>query len=105
VTTNANLLVMTILLGADIQEIHEVRTSIELFGDRYVRRIYTEYEIGDCMRLGGSAAGILASRFAAKEAMFKVLTKGNPWASWKEVEVGRLKSGQPTIILSGAAAC
>jgi phosphopantetheinyl transferase (holo-ACP synthase) len=36
--------------------------------------------------------------------MFKVLTRGNPWASWKEVEVGRLKSGQPTIILSGAAA-
>lgn len=95
---------MTILVGGDIQEIDEVRESMENFGDRYIRRIYTDYEIEDCYKRANGAAGALASRFAAKEAMFKILTTGNPWASWREVEVRRLESGHPTIALRGAAA-
>jgi holo-[acyl-carrier protein] synthase len=95
---------MTILVGADIQEIDEVRKSMETFGDRYVRRIYTDYEIDDCCGRAKGVAGALAGRFAAKEAMFKILTSGNPWASWREVEVRRLESGCPTMFLRGAAA-
>jgi holo-[acyl-carrier protein] synthase len=95
---------MTILVGADIQEIDEVRKSVEIFGDRYVRRIYTDFEIDDCCGRANGAEGALASRFAAKEAMFKILTTGNPWASWREVEVRRLESGRPAISLRGAAA-
>ncbi len=95
---------MTILVGGDIQKIDEVRESMETFGDRYVRRIYTDYEIDECCGRSTGAAGALASRFAAKEAMFKILTTGNPWTSWREVEVRRLESGHPTIALRGAAA-
>jgi len=94
---------MTTLVGADIQDIDEVRRSVELFGDRYVRRIYTDHEIDECCRRAAGVDGALASRFAAKEAIFKILTSGNPWASWREVEV-RLESGRPTIALRGAAA-
>jgi holo-[acyl-carrier protein] synthase len=94
---------MTILVGADIQEIDEVRKSMELFGDRYVRRIYTDREIDDCLGRAKGAEGALAGRFAAKEAMFKILTAGNPWASWREVEV-RVNADRPTIALRGAAA-
>lgn len=94
---------MTTLVGADIQDIGEVRRSIEDFGDRYVRRIYTDHEVDDCFRRAHEVAEALASRFAAKEAIFKILTSGNPWASWKEVEV-QLESGRPTIALHGAAA-
>jgi holo-[acyl-carrier protein] synthase len=95
---------MTVLVGADIQEICEVQKSVEIFGDRYVRRIYTDNEIRDCL---GHAKGVgvaLASRFAAKEAVFKILTAGNPWASWREVEVRQHESNRPTIALRGAAA-
>jgi holo-[acyl-carrier protein] synthase len=95
---------MTILVGADIQEIDEVRESMEIFGDRYVRRVYTDYEIDDCYGRANGAAAAFARRFAAKEAIFKILTTGNPWASWREVEVRRLESGHPTIALRGAAA-
>jgi holo-[acyl-carrier protein] synthase len=94
---------MTTLVGADIQDIDEVRNSVEIFGDRYVRRIYTDHEIDDCFRRTKGVDEALASRFAAKEAIFKILTSGNPWASWREVEV-RLESGRPTISLRGAAA-
>ncbi len=45
-----------------------------------------------------------ATRFAAKEALFKLLTSGNPWTSWKEVEVRRLDSVRYTVSLHGAAA-
>lgn len=95
---------MTILVGADIQEIDEVKKSVEIFGDRYVRRIYTDQEIGDCLGHTSGVEGELACRFAAKEAIFKILTAGNPWASWREVEVRQLESSRPTITLRGAAA-
>lgn len=95
---------MTILVGADMQAIDEVRESMEIFGDRYICRIYTDYEISDCFRHTSGAGALFASRFAAKEAMFKILATGNPWASWKEIEVRHLASGRPTIALRGAAA-
>jgi holo-[acyl-carrier protein] synthase len=95
---------MTTLVGADIQEIDEVRQSLEVFGDRYLRRIYTDDEIDDCCGRAPSFERELASRFAAKEAIFKILTSGNSWASWREVEVRRRDCGRPTITLRGAAA-
>jgi holo-[acyl-carrier protein] synthase len=95
---------VTILIGVDIQQIDEVRESIERFGDRYVRRVYTDYEIDDCCTNAQGAASALASRFAAKEAMFKVLTNGDGVATWQEIEVRRLETGQPALVLRGAAA-
>jgi holo-[acyl-carrier protein] synthase len=95
---------MTILVGADFQEIDEVRRSMDSFGNRYIHRIYTDFEIEDCFAHPGVADRELAARFAAKEAMFKILTAGNPWASWREVEVRRPEPGCPTIALKGAAA-
>jgi holo-[acyl-carrier protein] synthase len=95
---------MTTLVGADIQDVEEVRQSLEIFGDRYVRRIYTDDEIDDCWGRANGVEEALASRFAAKEALFKILTSGNSWESWREVEVRCLKSGRPTITLRGTAA-
>jgi holo-[acyl-carrier protein] synthase len=98
------LLLVTILIGADIQEIDEVRESIETYGDRYVRRVYTDYEIDDCCKNAKGAASALASRFAAKEAVFKILTESDVVATWQDIEVRRLESGQPVVALRGAAA-
>lgn len=95
---------MTLLIGVDLQEIDDVRESIATFGDRFVRRIYTDYEIDDCGENANTAAPALASRFAAKEAVFKVLKDGDVVATWKEIEVRRLETGQPVIALQGAAA-
>ena len=95
---------MTILVGMDIQEIDEVRTSIEIFGDRYIRRVYTDYEIDDCYENATGAAPALAGRFAAKEAVHKILKDSDGVVTWKEIEVRRLKSGHTDIILRGGAA-
>jgi holo-[acyl-carrier protein] synthase len=96
---------VTILVGVDIQEIDEVRESIETFGDRYVHRIYTDYEIDDCCQNAKGAPSALASRFAAKEAVLKILKKeGDVVATWREIEVRRLESGRPALALRGNAA-
>jgi holo-[acyl-carrier protein] synthase len=95
---------VTTLIGVDFQEIDEVRESIETFGDRYIRRVYTAQEIDDCCKSAGRAAPALASRFAAKEAVFKILKEGDVTATWQEIEVRRLESGYPAIALRGGAA-
>ena len=95
---------MTLLVGVDFQEIDEVRASIEIFGDRFVRRIYTDDEIDDCCRNAKAPAPALASRFAAKEAVFKILKDGDVVATWHDIEVRRLESGQPALTLHGGAA-
>lgn len=95
---------MTLLVGVDFQEIDDVRESIENFGDRILRRICTDDEIDDCRRNAQSTAGALASRFAAKEAVFKILKDGDVVATWHDIEVRRLESGQPTVTLHGGAA-
>jgi holo-[acyl-carrier protein] synthase len=94
---------VTILVGMDFQEIDEVRESIENFGDRYVRRVYTDDEIEECCQNSFDSAPGLASRFAAKEAVFKVFKEGDVQATWREIEV-RLECGRPTLFLRGAAA-
>ena len=94
---------MTVLVGVDFQEIDEVRESIETFGDRFVRRIYTDDEIADCRGDAMASAPGLASRFAAKEAVFKILKDGDGVATWHDIEV-RLESGQPALTLHGDAA-
>jgi len=88
----------------DIQGIDDVRESMEIFGDRYVRRVYTDNEIDDCYQNPGGAATALAGRFAAKEAVFKILKDGDGVATWHEIEVRRLESGQPVLALQGGAA-
>lgn len=95
---------MTTLIGVDFQEIDEVRESVETFGERYLRRVYTAHEIDDCCRIANRAAPALASRFAAKEAVFKILKEGDVAATWQEIEVQRLPSGHSVIALRGAAA-
>jgi holo-[acyl-carrier protein] synthase len=46
----------------------------------------------------------LAVRFAAKEAVAKTLGTGIGDVGWKEIEIGRAKSGAPVLNLYGSAA-
>jgi len=94
---------MIVGTGIDIAEVPRIRKSIERFGERFLRRIYTEGEIRYC----DSKANRLeryAARFAAKEATMKAL--GTGWGKgvrWRDIEVTRLPGGRPTIVLHGVA--
>ena len=85
--------------GCDLQRIDDVTDAIRDFGARYLDRVYTpaEQEAG---RLGGAAS--LAARFAAKEAVLKLIGTADG-VDPREVEIGH-ESGRPVVRLSGRAA-
>ena len=91
---------VVLVSGVDIIEIPRVRRVAERYGQRFLERIYTEEEIGYCR----GRAPQLASRFAAKEALFKAI--GTGWTegiTWLDAEVCNQPNGKPKLMLSGRA--
>jgi holo-[acyl-carrier protein] synthase len=95
---------MTIIgIGIDATEIDRITETIERFGDRFLRRIFTEGEIAYCRRHRDPAPS-LAARFAAKEAAMKALGTGHSQGVlWRDVEVVR-HGGPPQLRFHGGAA-
>src|SRR4029453_5793817 len=90
--------------GLDATEISRIAASIERYGDRFVRRVFTEEEIRYC-RLRRNPADSFAARFAAKEAAMKALGTGHSrGVYWTGIEVVR-RTGPPQLRFhEGAAA-
>jgi holo-[acyl-carrier protein] synthase len=95
---------MKILVGTDVQPIDEVSASIDEFGSRYTRKIFTEHEMECCGSHPAAAAQGLAVRFAAKEAVLKILDTTRSVPPWKSIEVRRTSGGRPEIHLRDEAA-
>lgn len=95
---------MIVGTGIDIAEVPRVAESIERFGDRFLRRVFTEAEIEYCASKANRAERF-AARFAAKEAAMKALGTGwNHGVRWRDVEVVRKPGSRPTIQFHGKAA-
>ena len=89
--------------GVDIAEVPRIRESIERFGDRFIKRIFTRGEIEYCERKARRFESY-AARFAAKEAGMKAL--GTGWSRgvrWRDIEVVRPRGQRPTIQFHGQA--
>ena len=95
---------MTILgLGFDATDIPRIGAAFERYGDRFLRRVFTDGEIAYCTRRRNPVPH-LAGRFAAKEATMKALGTGHSrGVLWKDIEVVRV-SGPPQLQLHGGAA-
>jgi holo-[acyl-carrier protein] synthase len=103
-------------VGVDLVAVADIVSSVQRFGDRYVRRIFTAHEIASCgpgpmLRHDhpdgaddGYAYESLAARFAAKEATIKVLRPEGPRPEWRSIEVHRAENGSCEVRLSGLAA-
>ena len=85
--------------GIDIIEIDRIQYVLKKHPVRFEKKVFTEYERNYCR----GRATQLAARFASKEAAMKALGTGTRGVGWKEVEVKRLKSGKPFIVLHGRA--
>jgi holo-[acyl-carrier protein] synthase len=92
-------------MGLDATEISRIAETIERYGDRFVRRIFTEGEIAYCRRKR-DAASSFAARFAAKEAAMKALGTGHSrGVYWMGIEVVRRPGSPPQLQFhEGAAA-
>jgi len=94
---------MLIGTGVDLIEVERIARSIERFGERFLRRVYTDHEIAYCSRKRINAESF-AARFAAKEATLKVLRPVDAIPAWRSIEVCRQPGGWTELVLSGAAA-
>jgi holo-[acyl-carrier protein] synthase len=83
-----------------VHPVSQTEASIARFGDRYLRRVFTPDELEQC---AGDLAR-LSGRFAAKEAVLKVLEPGPSDAvPWSSIEVRNSSSGAPYAVLHGLA--
>jgi holo-[acyl-carrier protein] synthase len=95
---------MLIGTGVDLIEVERIARSIERYGERFLRRVYTDLEIAYCSSRRGSAESF-AARFAAKEAGAKALGTGiSRGVTWNEFQVSRNPGGRPLLELRGRAA-
>ena len=87
-------------IGIDLVAISRIAGSIESFGDRFLRKIFTDGEVAYA-RSTAAPAERLAARFAAKEAAKKALELDG--VGWRDLEVVRADSGACELVLHGAA--
>ncbi len=94
---------MIVGLGTDIIEIVRIGEMIERHGEAFLTRIYTPDEITYCQRRK-HANEAFAGRWAAKEAVMKVLGTGFVRGiGWQDIEILNQKSGQPFVNIRGGA--
>ena len=95
---------MIVGTGIDIAEVPRIAHSITRYGDRFLRRVFTEGEIQYCDSKANRMERY-AARFAAKEAAMKALGTGwNHGVRWRDVEVRRQPGSRPTLAFHGKAA-
>ncbi len=87
-------------LGIDIIKVERIRATLSRFGPRFSRRVLTPAE----QRYVRDRPETFAGRWAAKEAVSKVLGLGVRGIGWRDIEVERLPTGQPAVRLHGRAA-
>jgi holo-[acyl-carrier protein] synthase len=91
-------------IGMDATEIDRIQDTVDRFGDRFLRRVFTEGELAYAMRRRNPAPH-LAGRFASKEATMKALGTGHSrGVLWRDIEVVRAPGGPPQLKLHGGAA-
>ncbi len=94
---------MILGIGNDLIDIRRVERTLERFGARFTHRIFTATERAKSDRRHNRAASY-AKRFAAKEACAKALGTGlSQGTYWRDMGVVNLRSGRPTMVLTGGA--
>lgn len=87
-------------LGIDIIKVDRIRAALDRFGARFSKRVLTDAE----RRYVRDRPETMAGRWAAKEAVSKVLGLGVRGIGWRDIEIERLPTGQPAVRLHGRAA-
>ncbi len=88
-------------VGLDLIECQRIRVVLERHGDRFLERLLTPAEIEYVRSYHKDVIPRLAGRFAAKEAILKVL--GTGWRgqiAWRDMEIVNDKAGRPQVTLT-----
>lgn len=86
-------------VGVDIIEVSRIRNAISRWGDSFLNRIFTPWEITYCRRKAFPEQSF-AARFAVKEAVLKAVGTGyKRGIKWTSVEIVNDEFGQPSVRL------
>lgn len=95
---------MIIGIGSDLCNIDRIQASLDRFGDRFERRVFTDTERARAGQRPFTKAGTLAKRFAAKEAFSKAVGTGfKRGVFMRDIGVVNRPGGAPTLALAGGA--
>ena len=97
---------MIIGMGEDLIDIRRIERTLARFGERFIKRCFTETEItkAERRRHAGTHIATYAKRFAAKEACSKALGTGfSNGVYFKDIGVVNDALGRPTLNLTGGA--
>ncbi|MBW8753999.1 MAG: holo-ACP synthase [Sphingomonadales bacterium] len=96
---------MIIAIGSDLCNIERIQASLDRFGERFEARVFTVVERAKAAKRPFTKAGTYAKRFAAKEAFSKAVGTGfKAGVFMKDIGVVNMRSGAPTLALTGGAA-
>ena len=87
--------------GIDLVDFPRIEDMVKRHGNRFLDRVFTKAE-QTCAQANRNSIEKLAGRFAAKEAVLKLL--GTGWRgkiAWTDIEIVNAPSGQPKVQLSG----
>jgi holo-[acyl-carrier protein] synthase len=88
-------------IGVDLIHVVRIEEALKRFGERFVRRVFTDSEAEICLRRA-SPGSCFALRFAAKEAFSKAVGLGmRKGVRWKDIEVFHHPGGKPGLRLYG----
>ena len=89
-------------IGIDIVQVKRIENILNKWGDKLLNRIYTDQEKKYCQKKDEKYIH-LAARFAAKEALVKMLGTGMKQIKWSDIEIINDERGKPKIKLYGNA--
>ena len=87
-------------VGVDLQSIDQVEEALALDAARYIGLSVSEEEARDATRHHRGAAAYLAGRFAAREAVLKVLEVDDAWRHWPHVTLSPAHSDAPEVVVT-----
>lgn len=93
---------MKVTCGIDIVEVNRIKSDVENIGERFLKRVFTDKEIEYCESKKSQKYQSYAGRFAAKEAIFKAISKflDNKYSvGWKNFEAVNDNQGRPKVNL------
>ena len=99
---------MQIKTGIDIIEVNRIKEAIQDLDEKFLKRVYTNYEIEYCNSKNNMKYQHFAARFAAKEAVFKAISnklKSKYDISWTDIEIKNDENGKPMFFIDKLNKC
>ncbi|MBU1062192.1 MAG: holo-ACP synthase [Candidatus Omnitrophica bacterium] len=93
---------MIVGTGVDIVEVQRVKRAFELWGERFLKRVFTQREL-DYADTKKFSHQTLAARFACKESVLKAFGDTRVGIRLKNIEILNDSKGKPEVVLHGEA--